>query len=149
MSRIIGMGPIVGMPVAPRRVVTYAPPVSESAVPEEACSRESTDGGDPLELVSTAELDALPLVFAPSSSGVYFLLCEGRIKIGWSRCIARRVEALATAAPGRPRLVGYIASWDEGLERQLHARFAMARRHREWFAPVRALVDFFEREGAR
>lgn len=81
------------------------------------------------------------------ASGVYFIEAIGlrRIKIGYSRDIARRFQQIRTSAPVPIRLVGVIANASQSLERSLHDRFAADRVINEWFKASPALNDYMSR----
>jgi hypothetical protein len=74
---------------------------------------------------------------------VYFLQATngGPIKIGFSRDLLRRIHELNSASPIPLRVVGVIAGGDQETEAELHAWFAGARLHGEWFRPIEALVQ--------
>lgn len=56
----------------------------------------------------------------------------GRVKIGYSATLALRVASLETACPHPLEALAFIVG-DRALERELHARLADYRAHREWF----------------
>lgn len=67
---------------------------------------------------------------------VYIFAAEGtsRIKIGRSAAPAKRKHAIHTASPFAIQQLRIIPTEDTvGLEATLHARYAVYRRHREWF----------------
>lgn len=73
---------------------------------------------------------------------IYFLESSGRIKIGYSTNVSKRVAHLKTADPDI-RLIGAIQG-DFKLERQLHRRLSKHRKSGEWFddcPDVRAAVQ--------
>jgi hypothetical protein len=67
-----------------------------------------------------------------SASSVYFIECAGRIKVGYSTNVGRRVRDLATAAPSAVALLGDIAG---GLQAEaaIHRRLDAHRLNGEWF----------------
>lgn len=84
-----------------------------------------------------------------TARSVYFMQSEGggRIKIGSSNDPERRLQEALTHSATPLRIVGVIRDAIEGLEGELHARFAYARRHLEWFEPVPELVRFIRNLG--
>jgi hypothetical protein len=65
-------------------------------------------------------------------SEVYFIACEGRIKIGLSRNADSRVKELATAAPAKLTFLARVHGGRE-LETALHRRLRDHRVSGEWF----------------
>lgn len=76
---------------------------------------------------------------------VYYARSEdtGRIKIGWSSNVANRLATLQRSSGAALTII-----WSEpGTgrdERNLHAKFAAARLHGEWFSPVPELLAHIE-----
>ncbi len=68
----------------------------------------------------------------PHFGYVYFIYCAGRIKIGRAEDVSRRLSQIATGSPFKPALL-LSASAPRSAEKELHARFAEDRIHREWF----------------
>lgn len=72
----------------------------------------------------------------PSKCGIYFIQCEGFIKIGKTMHVDRRLMALQLANPMQLTLVGLIpctsAELDE-LEGQFHRKFKSLHHRGEWF----------------
>lgn len=84
------------------------------------------------------------------SGSVYFLECAGRIKIGHSIDVPKRVRELSCGAPEKPVLIGTVEGPID-LERALHKKLKSHRHHREWFADcpeVRAVIAELLRDGA-
>lgn len=85
--------------------------------------------------------------------GVYVLACEERYKIGCSSKVRNRVHTIQTCNPF-PIVVACVFYTEdyEQLEHRLHARFAMKRVSREWFAlsknDVRTLASEAEKLNA-
>lgn len=76
---------------------------------------------------------------------VYFILnrISGRIKIGKSFDVDKRLASLQTASPDPLELLGSVPSWLH-TEAELHARFAALREHGEWFRDDPELLAFIE-----
>lgn len=72
---------------------------------------------------------------------VYFLECEGRIKIGFAKNVENRIRALTTSAPRPIRLLATMEGTRDD-ERKLHERFAIYRTHGEWFNPGDRLTEY-------
>jgi hypothetical protein len=76
---------------------------------------------------------------------VYFIraVTVGLIKIGKADCVHTRFRTLRANSPDTLQLLGCIASENgNGLERELHKRFAEHQSHGEWFRPAPALLEF-------
>lgn len=75
---------------------------------------------------------------------VYFIECDGFIKIGFSLWPRARLEALQPACPHPMRLVGTLRGKSSKDERRLHKRFAAlrVRPRQEWFRDEPELRDF-------
>jgi hypothetical protein len=81
---------------------------------------------------------------------VYFIRAgSGLIKIGVASCPIRRRAELQTAAPSILRLLGTIPGIGSGGETRLHAQFAGARSHGEWFRPVPELLAYIAKNASR
>jgi hypothetical protein len=65
------------------------------------------------------------------------------IKIGWSRCVASRLEDLQHGNPRRLILLGTMPG-DRQEEMRLHARFAKSRLLGEWFLPCPDLLKLID-----
>lgn len=63
---------------------------------------------------------------------IYFLECDGRIKIGFSRNPRDRVRGLATGAPAKLNFLGEVAG-PISLETSLHRHLRNHRVSGEWF----------------
>ncbi len=72
---------------------------------------------------------------------VYFVECQGRVKIGFARDVGRRIAALQKACPFELKL---MATFPGSIpdEWTLHERFAASRIHGEWFNLSSAIKDF-------
>jgi hypothetical protein len=86
--------------------------------------------------------DRLIQDMAGEGQKVYFV-CDalGRIKIGFSNNVQKRVKALQTANSMPLTLVGTMPG-TFATEKALHARFANARIQGEWFQPTDELISF-------
>lgn len=76
---------------------------------------------------------------------VYFIQAEtlGLIKIGVATDIQSRLRSLQASCPDRLVVLGLLTCHNFGQqEREVHARFADARAHGEWFRPTVELLDF-------
>lgn len=85
---------------------------------------------------------------AKQGSSVYFAEADGRIKIGYSRQVAARVNQIQTGNAAPIKLLGFIPG---GLarEREIHAQFASARLNGEWFTATPELLAFIASAGAK
>jgi len=77
---------------------------------------------------------------------VYFIqgVAGGLIKIGWATKPEVRLAGMQSHCPVRLRILLTIHGTGKD-ERELHKRFAGARRHGEWFEPVEELLGCIER----
>lgn len=86
---------------------------------------------------ATRCLDNGLTVASVSVQGVYFVECDGFIKIGFAKNIRDRFGSIAQMNPHRCDLVAVIRTNGESesrqLERELHTRFAEHRHRLEWF----------------
>jgi len=74
---------------------------------------------------------------------VYFIQCEGFVKIGYSHSPIRRLDAIQTSNPFACRLLGTVAG-GSAVELELHQALAEHRHVGEWFRltpEVRAIID--------
>lgn len=98
------------------------------------------------EMMSLATRDDGPL------SGVYFVACEGYVKIGLSSNVVQRFRTIQVANPFKVEPLGFIAKSSpleaEKLEVQLHERFKPERIHGEWFRYSQDLGDFISEHAA-
>ena len=101
--------------------------------------------------------ETLPEIAAPrNGGGVYFIQGAERVKIGFSRQVARRLVTLRNLSPVPLRLVGWLAG-DPCLERVIHQHFRHQRESGEWFRlteDVARAIDYLNchpevREAAR
>lgn len=63
---------------------------------------------------------------------VYLIQCAGKIKIGWSSGLRRRIRNFGTALPLEPLFLG-AARGTRGDEGEIHHRLRFARSNGEWF----------------
>ncbi len=72
---------------------------------------------------------------------IYFIECQGHVKIGFARNVAKRIADLQTACPFPLKLLAKIAGnlWEE---RDYHARFEIHRRQGEWFILDGSLAQY-------
>lgn len=80
---------------------------------------------------------------------VYFMISQGRVKIGTSVNSLRRLEQVRAMSPRHVFLDDVIPFGGYALERLLHTRFEEYRLHGEWFRPVRSLEKFMTLRGER
>lgn len=75
---------------------------------------------------------------------VYFIQSThgGLIKIGVAEDIDVRLAAMQRMCPVPLRVLGQVPDGGQEHEQRLHAHFAAARRHGEWFEPVPELTDY-------
>lgn len=78
------------------------------------------------------------------SGYVYFIRCQDRVKIGFSKDPRRRLTKINADAPYPCDLIGAA---DAALhpEREIHQRFAALRVHSEWFSLSDEIARFIER----
>jgi hypothetical protein len=81
-----------------------------------------------------------------STSGIklYFLGYPGRIKIGISRQVMRRLQEIANQMDQPPVLLGAV-NGSRGFEKYLHKRLAKHRLHSEWFSDCEEVRDTMAR----
>lgn len=79
----------------------------------------------------------------PTDSRIYFVQSGviGRIKIGVSMSVEKRLKTLACGAAEQLHLLGSIPGGTEE-EQRLHIVFARHRVHGEWFRPADDLLEF-------
>lgn len=80
-------------------------------------------------------------------SGVYLVQAHpsGRVKIGYSANVDRRLRSLQTGSPEQLKLVS-VLDLDRAGENEIHKRFMHLRVHGEWFEPeVLDLLDEYPR----
>jgi hypothetical protein len=73
----------------------------------------------------------------------YFLQAQhgGPVKIGFTQDLTSRMQTLGTGSPSPLRILAVAAAGTPELEADLHATFATARLHGEWFRLTEDLVD--------
>lgn len=78
-------------------------------------------------------------------SGVYFIRCEGFVKIGYARDVRLRLKSIGTHTPFPIEPLGFIECQDietaKSLEAALHEKFHHLRERFEWFRLDRSLRD--------
>ncbi len=79
----------------------------------------------------------------PSDPVIYFIGCQGCVKVGTTRCIESRLAALQC---GNPRDLTLLALFkgDQKVERALHRLLLPYRERGEWFRlepPVRHFIE--------
>lgn len=72
---------------------------------------------------------------------VYFIAGAGLVKIGWSRDLWKRLDALQSGSPVELKILSAVPG-DEDYEHELHERWAPLRRHGEWFELTKDLAAF-------
>lgn len=72
---------------------------------------------------------------------VYFAEAGGMIKIGHSRRLAKRMQALRSSNPAGAKLLGVIPG-SSAAEGGVHERFEHLRQSGEWFASAPELREF-------
>ena len=75
-----------------------------------------------------------------SPGKIYFIEYDGSIKIGFSKNPWARLNALKTAMPNDPKLLGHFDGTKE-KEQELHRLFEGERINREWYRPHPLLVE--------
>lgn len=80
--------------------------------------------------------------------GVYFIGCEGFVKIGYAKDIRQRMSDIALASPHQCELLGFIPTASDAdsrrLEAELHRRFTADRHRLEWFKYSDAIRTYVE-----
>jgi hypothetical protein len=97
------------------------------------------------------ELHGLSPLAWTMQSGIYFLACGNRVKIGQARIIRERVQHIATGCPYEPILVAWIVVEGQSLdaaEREQHSLWNDYRRYREWFDLSGKLLRFVRETNA-
>jgi len=82
----------------------------------------------------------LPRAEWDSVSRVYFIGCDGFVKIGFSDRLAARFAELQNSTPHDLEIL-VVLEGTRDLERELHARFAGLRHRREWFLKEGQLAE--------
>jgi hypothetical protein len=74
---------------------------------------------------------------------LYFIAAvdAGKIKIGKTKHIHKRLSTLMTASPVPLKLL-HSVQYDEGLERRVHNHLKKYRSHGEWFHADKPVVEF-------
>jgi hypothetical protein len=75
---------------------------------------------------------------------VYFVLCAGRIKIGYTASLKSRLIKMKTDMPVPPKFL-HIEIGSKTTERILHREFADLRLHGEWFKVDQRIYDHIQR----
>lgn len=78
----------------------------------------------------------------PLGEVVYFIYCAGRIKIGITVSLHKRLETIRSHSP-LPAVAVLVVSGGLPAERGFHRRFAAEREHREWFTLSQQMRQFF------
>ncbi len=91
----------------------------------------------------------LPEVYYLNLAGVYFIQAGeyGRIKIGVSKQLGKRVRTLQLACPYPLKVVGHQPDYPEDIwraEEELHRQFESIRVCGEWFIPSHQLADYIK-----
>lgn len=84
-----------------------------------------------------------PGVVLPVGEMVYFVYCAGRIKIGITFSISKRLETIQAHSP-LPAVAILLVPGGIKEERGFHARFAAERKHGEWFLLSQKMRNFFK-----
>lgn len=95
---------------------------------------------EPSEIVLPKDYPREGTASAPHAYYVYFIYCAGRVKIGRAVDVKQRLSSISTGSPFRPTMLLAVSASLSG-EREIHARFAEDRVHREWFR----LSDYLRR----
>lgn len=86
-------------------------------------------------------------------TGVYFLACQGFVKIGVSIDVARRYYSIKNANPMDVRPLGFIhvptLAGAEERESGLHQLFAGLHHRGEWFRDEQPLQDYIAANATR
>lgn len=84
-----------------------------------------------------------PDIDLPIGEVVYFVYCAGRIKIGITFSISKRLETIRAHSP-HPVIALLLVPGGIKEEREFHARFAAERKHGEWFILSQKMRNFFK-----
>lgn len=76
--------------------------------------------------------------------GVYFLMCDRFIKIGYAGDIRARRNSLQSGNPFEIRLIA-IQPGSEDTEKELHEKFASHRFNFEWFHAVPEILSYIDK----
>jgi hypothetical protein len=74
---------------------------------------------------------------------VYFMYSAGKIKIGYSKDVRKRLTDLSNMASSPVELIAVLPG-DRELEKYLHRTFKPDRVHGEWFKPSSEIKRFLE-----
>ncbi len=74
---------------------------------------------------------------------VYFMYSAGKIKIGYSADVLKRLTDLSNAAASPVELIAVLPG-NRDLEKRLHRTFKPDRVHGEWFKPSSEIRRFLE-----
>lgn len=81
-------------------------------------------------------------------TGVYFVKCEGFIKIGYAADVSIRFQSFRASNPFPVSLLLFIPTADiaaaEALERSLHLQFSPKRHRGEWFVYCPEIANFID-----
>lgn len=81
-------------------------------------------------------------------SGVYFILCDGFVKIGYAQDVRLRLRALCVSNPKPLQPLGFIECGSskeaKSIECSLHQRFDAIRERHEWFRAERDLLAWIK-----
>lgn len=77
----------------------------------------------------------------PMGNIVYFMYCGGRIKIGYTDNLPKRLAAIAGHSPYKPVAI-LVVKGSHKVEREFHSRFAAERLHCEWFILSQKMRNF-------
>ena len=85
---------------------------------------------------------------SPAPTFIYFIapVGGGPVKIGFSADPRARMKRLSESAPFQLQVLCAVPGTRDD-ERRLHAEFATAHAHREWFHPAPNLLDFIAQVG--
>jgi hypothetical protein len=79
----------------------------------------------------------------PPPGHVYFIKCEGFVKIGYSGSFAARIDAIQTSNPFEVTLLHTVPG-DLALENSFHERFRAHHHRLEWFRFEGELKEWLE-----
>jgi len=91
-----------------------------------------------------SHVPALPRVHTcGTNSHIYFIESSGKIKIGYTKDIYRRLETLQTSCPAKVNLL-FLIDGGGDMESMLHNKFKAHYSHGEWFHAHNEILDYIE-----
>lgn len=79
----------------------------------------------------------------PPGEHVYFIRCDGWLKIGMTKNLGKRLLSISGNNPRHVFILAYIAGGKE-LEKELHIRFRNHHARNEWFHCHKQIFDYID-----